>query len=62
MARPDRGKWAAAYQKEYQWFKDRNALAVVNVLEKYKVPMCVRGDQQREGVDFSALASDLYSP
>ncbi len=30
------------------------------VLEKYKVRMCVRGDQQREGVDFNS--SDLYSP
>jgi hypothetical protein len=81
MARPDREKWAAAYQTEYQGFKDRIALAVVKlpegakalgtttrleykinngVLEKYKVRMCVRGDQQREGVDFNA--SDLYSP
>jgi hypothetical protein len=30
------------------------------VFEKYKVRMCVRGDQQRECVDFNA--SDLYSP
>ncbi len=30
------------------------------VFEKYKVRMCVRGDKQREGVDFNA--SDLYSP
>jgi hypothetical protein len=81
MARPDREKWAAAYQKEFQGFKDRNALAVVKlpegakalgtttrleykinngVLEKYKVRMCVREDQQREGVDFNT--SDLYSP
>jgi hypothetical protein len=30
------------------------------VFEKYKVRMCVRGDQQREGVDFNA--SDLYLP
>ena len=81
MARPDREKWAAAYQKEFQGFKDRKVLAVVKlpegvkalgtttrleykinngVLEKYKVRMCVREDQQREGIDFSA--SDLYSP
>jgi hypothetical protein len=31
MARPDREQWAAAYQKEYQGFKDRNALAVVEL-------------------------------
>jgi hypothetical protein len=30
------------------------------VLEKYKVRMCVRGGQQREGVDFNS--SDIYSP
>ena len=81
MARPDREKWAAAYQKEYQGFKDQNALAVVElpkgakvlgtttrldykinngVFEKHKVRMCVRGDQQREGIDFNT--PDLYSP
>ena len=68
MARPDREQWAKAYQKEYQGFKDRNVLKVVElpqgakvlgtttrleykinngVFEKYKVLMCVRGDQQR---------------
>jgi hypothetical protein len=30
------------------------------VFEKFKVRICVRGDQQQEGVDFNA--SDLYSP
>ena len=83
MTRPDRELWAKAYQKEleYQGFKDRSVLKVVElpqgakvlgtttrpeykinngVFEKYKVRMCVRGDQQREGVDFNA--SDLYSP
>jgi hypothetical protein len=36
MARPDPEKWAAAYQKEYQGLKDRNALAVVKLPEGAK--------------------------
>ena len=31
MASPDREKWAAAYQKEFQGFKDRKVLAVVKL-------------------------------
>jgi hypothetical protein len=39
----------------------RRDYKVVNgVLSKRKVRMCVRGDQQRDGIDFQS--ADLYSP
>jgi hypothetical protein len=31
-----------------------------SVFEKHKVRICVRGDRQREGIDFNTF--DLYSP
>jgi hypothetical protein len=37
MARPDREQWAKAYQKEYQGFKDRNVLKVVELPKGAKV-------------------------
>ena len=37
MARPDRERWVAAFQKEYQGFKDRNALAEAKLPEGAKV-------------------------
>jgi hypothetical protein len=37
MARPDREQWAKAYQQEYQGFKDRNVLKVVELPQGAKV-------------------------
>jgi hypothetical protein len=74
MARDDKVEWMAAYQAEYQGFKDRDALMIarpptgtkiltkiLNVqFIKRKARVCVRGDLQTEGEDY--FQQDLYSP
>ena len=77
MSSEDAAEWMETYRKEYQGFKDRDAVKMVipprgakvlgtttrvdykveqGVLQKRKVRLCTRGDQQVYGVD------DSYSP